>query len=194
MRAAAIGCSGIVSLGAFAACSYGASPHVRMTPIAGVREVEVYDNRGELAARIVDRKEVAAIAAFVNGRRGDWYEPPLGDLFATSGGLQLRDSRKTELARIEFGEGGMIQTRPNLTDRSNGDIEPRFFFRTPDDSDERQRDEATLCTILGKRLASMSCFFEGEPGAAVHPEDNRPCSCPAPLPTPSAVPRVRPVR
>jgi len=100
------------------------------------------ESRRFLAASLLgctNKKQVAAVTALLNARRDNWFDPQ-GIIFATSGYLELRDAHGKLLASIDFGSGGMYQSRPTMTYRDSVKVREFEVLREPGWPGETDRD------------------------------------------------------
>lgn len=132
--------------------------HYLISPLHRVAEVDVVDNMSHVVGRIIDEKEVAAIVAFMNARRDNWYDPE-GGMFGTGGDLELLDAHGKRRASMFFGGGGMMLTRPDMTYRDSVRVHELLVFRTIGDT---EGDAATLCALLSHDLHKTVCSSPGE--------------------------------
>jgi hypothetical protein len=131
--------------------------YYELSPLTGVAEVDVVTHMDTVAGRIVKREQVAAITAFMNARLDHWYDPH-GDIFATTGDLDLLDARGKRLASIAFGPGGMYQTRPSMTYTDAAKRRQFIVIRAPR-ADVGAKDAAILCGLIGAKFNRTACVF-----------------------------------
>ena len=129
-------------------------------PVSNLDGIVEIDVRHEYPAfgRIIDRKRVAAIVAFMNARRDRWYDP--GDkIFALSGELTFLGPHNKRFASVFIGPGGMMLSRPGRTYHNDmGELRELQLDRTPWPA-EAEEDEATLCALIGTENARYACNF-----------------------------------
>ncbi len=150
--------------------------HYLISPLDGVAEVDLRDNMDFVAVRVVDKKQVAALVAFMNARRDNWYDPE-GQMFGMDGDLEFLDAHKQRRASVSFGPGGMMLTRPDMTYRDSVKVQEFLVFRTHGDT---EHDAVTLCALLSSALHRAACDRPGELIQDMGPRAHEPDDCDEP--------------